>query len=135
MQAVQPQIPGIPSKPDCLVWYAGDPCDLRIEQYHQALEQRRQLEWQATVTGLLQTQIADQQKQLAAQQNQIKVLQLKMESQTVEASQTQARNEALLNGIGAGVGAALALLVAVAGFRRLARNSPASSHDQERASA
>jgi hypothetical protein len=135
MQAVQPQIPGIPSKPDCLVWYAGDPCDLRIEQYHQALEQRRQLEWQATATGPLQTQIADQQKQLAAQQNQIKVLQLKMESQTVEASQTQARNEALLNGIGAGVGAALALMVAVAGFRRLARNSPASSHDQERASA
>jgi hypothetical protein len=133
MQAVQPQIPGLPSKPDCLVWYAGDPCDLRIEQYHQALEQHRQVEWQATVTGPLRTQLADQQKQLAAQQNQIKMLQLKMESQTVEASQNQARNEALLNGIGAGVGAALALLVAVAGFRRLARNSSPSREDQERA--
>ncbi len=135
MQGVQPLIPVLPPKPDCLVWYAGDPCDLRIEQYHQALEQRRQLEWQASETGPWQKQVADQQKQIAAQQNQIKMLQLRMESQTVEASQNQARNEALLNGIGAGVGAALALLVAVAGFRRLARNSSASRQDQEQASA
>src|SRR5882672_10298893 len=106
MQGVaQPQLTGMPVKPDCLVWYAGDPCDERIQQYHQAVEQRRQVEWQASVSAPLQKQITDQQKQ-------IKLLQLKMESQSLEASQSLARNEALLNGIGAGVGATLALLLA-----------------------
>jgi hypothetical protein len=120
-------------KPDCLVWYAGDPCDDRIQQYHQAVEQRRQVEWQASVSAPLQKQIADQQKQISDQQHQIKLLQLKMESQTLEASQSLARNEALLNGIGAGVGATLALLVAVAGFRRLARSSSVARGEEERA--
>ncbi len=134
MQGVaQPQLTGMPVKPDCLVWYAGDPCDERIQQYHQAVEQRRQQEWQTSVSAPLQKQIADQQKQITEQRNQIKLLQLKMESQSMEASQSQARNEALLNGIGAGVGAALALLVAVAGFRRLARSSSASRREEERA--
>ena len=132
MQRVaQPQLTGVTAKPDCLVWYAGDPCDERIQQYHQAVEQRRQQEWQASVSAPLQKQIADQQKQITEQQNQIKLLQLRMESQSLEATQSQARNEALLNGIGAGVGAALALLMAVAGFRRLARAN-ASRREQER---
>jgi hypothetical protein len=133
MQLPQSQLSAVPPKPDCLVWYAGDPCDERIQQYHQAVEQRRQQEWQASVSAPLQKQIADQQHQITEQQNQIKLLQLKMESQNLEASQNQARNEALLNGIGAGVGAALALLVAVAGFRRLARGSDAANHEQGRA--
>lgn len=114
------------SKPNCLVWYAGDPCDQQMQQYRQAAEAGKQQEWQSSVTAPLQKQIADQQKLISDQQHQIKILQLKMESQTLEASQSQARNEALLNGIGAGVGAALALIVAVAGFRKLARGSGAS---------
>jgi hypothetical protein len=81
----------------------------------------------------LQKQIADQQKQIVDQQSQIRTLQLKIESQTAVALQSDARNETLLNGIGAGVGAALAFLVAVASFRRLARNSAASKREQERA--
>jgi hypothetical protein len=133
MQLMVQLQPGIPARPDCLVWYAGDPCDERIQAYRQAVEQRRQQEWQSSMTGPLQKQIADQQKQITEQQNQIKVLQLKMESQSVEASQNEARNEALLNGIGAGVGAALALLVAVAGFRRLARGSKVAGTEQGRA--
>jgi len=128
----QPQA-AISARPDCLVWYAGDPCDERIQAYRQAVDQRRQQEWQASVTGPLQKQIADQQRQITDQRNQIKALQLKMESQSVEASQSQARNEALLNGIGAGVGAALALLVAVAGFRRLARGSKVTAAERGRA--
>lgn len=134
MQVLAQQQTALPLKPNCLVWYAGDPCDELIQQYHHAAEQRQQQEWQVSVTAPLQKQIADQQKQIVDQQSQIKTLQLKTESQTMEALRNEARNEALLNGIGAGVGAALAFLVAVASFRRLARNSTASHRAQERAS-
>jgi hypothetical protein len=134
MQAIAQQpSPHLPLKPSCLVWYADDPCDGLVQQYHQAVETRQQQEWQVSVTPPLQKQIADQQKQIVDQQSQIRTLQLKIESQTAVALQSDARNEALLNGIGAGVGAALAFLVAVASFRRLARNSAASKREQERA--
>ncbi len=109
-----------------MVWYAGDPCDTLIKQYHQAAEQRQQQEWQVSLTAPLQKQIADQQ-------NQIKALKLQIDSQTAAALQSEARAEAILDGIGAGVGAALALLVAVASFRRLARSSTAPKHEQQRA--
>ena len=102
-----------------------------IQQYHQAVELRQQQELQVRQAAPLQKQIADQQKQIVDQQNQIKTLQLKIESQTFEALQNQARNEALLNGIGAGLGAGLAFLVAVASFRRLARSSTASQREHE----
>jgi hypothetical protein len=134
MQAIaRQQLTPLPLKPNCLVWYAGDSCDELIQQYHQAAAQRQQQEWQIYVTAPLQVQIADQHKQIADQQNQIKTLQLRIESQTVEVLQSEARNQALLNGIGAGVGAALAFLVAVAGFRRLARTCTAPKHEPERA--
>jgi hypothetical protein len=128
---VQQQPTPRPLKPNCLVWYAGDHCDELIQQYHQATEQRQQQEWQIFVTAPLQRQMADQQKQIADQQNQIKTLQLKIESQSVEAFQSEARNQALLDGIGAGLGTALAFFVAVASFRRLARNWTASKSEQE----
>jgi hypothetical protein len=127
-----PLIP-VPVKPDCLVWYAGDPCDELIQQYHRAADARQQEERQLSVSVPLQKQIVEQQKQIADQQAQIKALQLRIESQTVEAVQNQARNDALMNGIGAGLGAALAFLVAVASFRRLARTSAASRREQARA--
>ena len=134
MQVIAQQQPTpLPQKPNCLVWYAGDHCDELIQQYHQATEQRQQQEWQISLTAPLQRQIADQQKQTAEQQNQIKTLQLKIESQTVEALQSEARDQALLDGIGAGLGTALAFFVAVASFRRLARNCIAPKPEQGRA--
>jgi hypothetical protein len=121
------------TKPDCLVWYAGDSCDQLIQQYNQSVQLRQQQEWQMQVLAPLQKQIAEQQKQLVGQQEQIKTLQLKLLSQTAEALQNQARNQALLDGIGVILGAGLAFLVAVAAFRRLVRNSPAFKEEQGRA--
>lgn len=113
MQAiVQPAL--LPPRPDCLVWYAGDPCDVVIQQYHQGAEQLQRQEWQATVTAPLQKQIVDQQRE-------IKALQLQIEAQTTAALQSEAHTGAIFAGIGAGLGAAFALYVAVACFRRLAR--------------
>ena len=126
----QPQLTLPAQNPDCLVWFAGDPCDQTLQQYRQAVEQRQQQEWQASVADPLRKQIAEQQRQIGDQQNQIKTLQLRIESRTVEAVQNEARHLAVLNGIGASIGATLAFLVAVAGFRRLAR-SAARQHEQE----
>jgi hypothetical protein len=122
----------LPRTPDCLVWYAGDPCDDQIQQYHQAIEQRQQQEWRNSALAPLQRQIADQQKQIADQQNQVKTLQLQVDSQTAEALQGQARNQAFVDGIGAILGAGLAFVVTVASFRRLANRST-PGHAPERA--
>ncbi|PYX85069.1 MAG: hypothetical protein DMG70_04885, partial [Acidobacteria bacterium] len=81
-----------------MVRYAGDPCDELMQQYNQAIEQRQQQEWEASVAAPLrkqiaeqQKQIADQQNQIADQQNQIQTLQVKIESQTTAALQSEAR--------------------------------------------
>ena len=133
MQALpQPPLPAVPPKPDCLVWFAGDPCDALVQQYNQATQQRLQQEWQIQVTSALQKQIAEQQRQIGDQQTQIKALQLKMESQTMEALQNEARNQAFVDGVGVVVGTGLAFLVVVAGFRRLARNSTDLKRGEER---
>jgi hypothetical protein len=113
-----------PVKPDCLVWYADDPCDILIQQYHQSVALSQQREWQASVTAPLQRQIGDQQRQIGDQQVQIKALQLQMAAQTKAALQTEAHTASIFNGIGAGLGIAFALYLAVACFRWLARNSP-----------
>jgi hypothetical protein len=119
MQALTPQPGLLPPKPNCLVWYAGDPCDELIEQYRQAAEQHQLQEWRVSVTAPLQKQIADQQKQIADQQSRIEALQLK----TVAAQQSEASHDVLLRGVGASVGAALAFLLVIASFRRLARGT------------
>jgi hypothetical protein len=133
MQVVtQQQFTPLPLKPGCLVWYAGDPCDELIQQYNQAVEQRQRQEWQFDVAAPLQRQIADQQKQIADQQNQIKTLQLTIESQTTDALQSEARNQAFLNGVGAVLGVGMAFFVAVAGFRRvLARSATAPKREPQ----
>ena len=112
------------AKPDCLVWYADDPCDVLIGQYHQAAVLSQQQQWQASVTAALQKQIGDQQKQIGEQQMQIKALQLQIAAQTKAALQSEAHTAAIFDGIGAGLGTAFALYIAVACFRWLARNSP-----------
>jgi hypothetical protein len=123
MQAAQLPIPPVPAKPGCLVWFAGDPCDQLIQQYNQAITQRQQQDWQSQTTAAFQKQIASQQKQIADQQTQIQALQLKLDSQTNESLQSQARNQAFVDGMGAVIGAGLAFLVTVVGFRRLTRGS------------
>ena len=141
MQAVpQAQLVQLPQRPNCVVRYAGDPCDELMQQYNQAVQQRQQQEWDATVAAPLRKQIAeqqkliaDQQKQMADQQNQIQMLQVKIESQTTAALQNEARNRAALDLVGACLGVGLAFFVAFASFQRLARNSMAGKPDQERA--
>lgn len=119
----QPSFPSLPARPNCFVWYEGDPCDVQIQQYHQASQLRLQQEWQTNVVSPLLKQLSDQQQQITGQQRQIKTLQIKIESQTATALKSEARNEALLGGVGAGLGATLAFLVAVVAFRKLARNA------------
>lgn len=134
MQVVaQPQLTRLPQRPNCLVWYEGDPCDELMQQYHKAMEQRQQQEWQISVAAPLQMQITDQQREIADQQNQIKTLQLKIESQTTVALQSEARNRAALDLFGACLGVGLAFFVAIASFRRLARNAIVSKREQQRA--
>lgn len=123
MQAAELPIPPAPATPGCLVWFAGDPCDQLIQQYNQAIAQRQQQEWQIQATAALQKQLAGQQKQIADQRTQIQALQLKLDSQTDESLQSQARNQAFVDGMGAVIGAGLAFLVTVVGFRRLTRGS------------
>ena len=105
-----------PLRPDCLVWYAGDPCDVAIRQYHQEADQSQRQEWQVSVMAPLQKQIVDQQRQ-------IKALQLQIAAQTTAALESEARTGVIFEGIGTGLGVAFALFLAVACFRRLARNS------------
>ena len=125
MQALlQEPTPPFP-KPNCLVWYAGDPCDVLIQRYNQAAEQRQLVDWRLSVTLPLQRQIADQKQQIADQQSQIRALEARVASQSREALLSEANNQALFDGIGAGVGVGLAFVVAVAAFRRLARNTVA----------
>jgi len=119
-QVIQPQPLQPLPRPDCLVWYAGDPCD-ELMQYQLAAEQQQ---WQLSLTAPLEKQIADQQIQ-------IKTLQLRLDSLTAEAFESDARNQAFLDGMGAFVGVSLAFLVAIAGFRRLARNSPPAKHEAQ----
>lgn len=126
-------MPPAPAKPDCLVWFAGDACDQLIQQYNQAISLRQFQEWQLQTTAPLLKQVADQQKQIVAQQTTIQTLQSRLDSQTADALQNQARNQALLDGIGAVIGAGLAFLVTVAGFRRLVRGSTSLKHERERA--
>jgi len=129
MQAPPLPIPPVPAKPGCLVWFAGDPCDQLIQQYNQAIAQRQQQEWQIQATAALEKQLAGEQKQIADQQAQIQALQLKLVSQTSESRQAQARNQAFVDGLGAVIGAGLAFLITVVGFRRLTRGS-LPKHDE-----
>jgi hypothetical protein len=121
------------TRPNCLVWYPGDPCDEVLQQYHQALELQQRQEWQYSVTARFEKQIVDQRKQIADQKIQIQVLQSKIESQTMEALRSEARSQAILNGIGVIIGVALAFFMVMASFRRLARHSTTPHPERGRA--
>src|SRR5215470_15789045 len=98
-QAPQPQL-----EPRCLIWYPGDPCDLLLQQYRQALELRQRQEWQISVTAPLEKQIADQQRKIAEQKTQISNLQSRIDSQTMDALRSEARNQAVLDSLGVIIG-------------------------------
>ena len=132
---MQALVPNPLPKPDCLIWYAGDPCDQQLQQYHQAVDQRQQQDWQNALTARYEKQLADQQKQLADQQAQIKTLQSKLDSQTTEALRSEARTQAFFDGLGGMIGIALAFLLVVAFFRKLARPSPSPEQQEDRARA
>ncbi len=121
MQAIP--IPASLHKPSCLVLYVGDPCDRSLQQYNEAVIQRQQQEWEASIADPLRKQVSDQQKLIGNQQAQIKTLQKTIESQTLAALQKDARQRASLDLLGAIIGIPLAFLVALAAFRRLARNA------------
>lgn len=132
MQPVaQPQLPPLPQRPTCVVWYADDHCDDLIQQYNQALQLRQ--EWEASVAAPLRKQIADQQTQIADQQNQIRTLQSTIDSQTIAALQSESRNRAALDFIGACLGVSMALLIVFVTFRRLARKSAVPNTERGRA--
>jgi hypothetical protein len=115
------------AKPACLVWYAGDPCDLQIQQYHQVLEEQQRQEWQSSVVSRFEKQITDQQKQITAQQAQMRTLQTRIDSQTMEALRSEARSQAFVDGIGVIIGIGLAFLFVVAAFRKLSNHGPTES--------
>jgi len=112
------------AKPDCLVWYAGDPCDQLIQQFQQTSLQRQQQEWQNAVTARFEKQIADQQKLLADQKDKIQALQAKIESQSTEALRSEAHTQAVLDSVGVIIGIGLAFFMVLALFRRVTRNAP-----------
>ena len=117
-------LPPIPlSRPDCLIWFPGDACDQQLQQYRQATDQRQQQEWKNALSARYDKQIADQQKQITDQQVQIKTLQTTLDTRTTEALRSEARTQAFFDGLGGIIGIALALLVVVASFRKLARTS------------
>ena len=99
------------------------------------MAQRQQQEWQNALSARYEKQIADQQKQLADQQAQIKTLQSRLDSQTTEATRSEARTQAFFDGLGGFLGIILAFLVVVAFFRKLARPSPPAEQEHDRARA
>jgi hypothetical protein len=119
--------------PQCLIWYPGDPCDQLIQQYHQATAQQQQQAWQSSVTGRFEKQIAEQQKLIAEQKTQIEALQSRIDSRTMEALRSEARSQAILDGMGVIIGIGLAFLMVMAFFRRLARNSTTPNAERGRA--
>ena len=125
---MQALVPNPLPKPDCLIWYADDPCDQQLQQYHQAVAQRQQQEWKNALSARYEKQIADQQAQ-------IKALQSRLDSQTTEATRSEARTQAFFDGLGGFLGIILAFLVVVAFFRKLARPSPPAEQEHDRARA
>lgn len=133
VQALPQSAPSpIPQKPTCIVWYAGDACDDLLQQYHQALLVHQQQEWETSVAVPLRKQIADQQRRIAEQQDQIKTLQVTIEAQSTASLYNQARSRAAIELLGSLLGIGMALLVALAAFRRLVRNSNFAMYEEHR---
>ena len=129
------QIPQPLSEPHCLIWYPGDPCDQLLQQYRQALELRQRQEWQTSAIAPFEKQIADQQKQIANQKAEIATLQSRIDSQTMDALRSEARNQAVLDSLGVIIGIGIAFVIVLAFFRKLARPSNVAPERSRAASA
>lgn len=140
------QLTPVPPKPTCtLIFNTGSCADL-WRNYNQSVQQRAREELQLYVnrqkelassqaTAPLQQQIADLNKLVSDQQDQIKKLQEQMQADSAAAlQQTQAASTAALQaksaahtlgleeGAGVGVGASVLLFGFIFGIRRLTRN-------------
>ena len=127
------QIPQPLAEPHCLIWYPGDPCDQLLQQYRQSLELRQRLEWQTSVTAPLEKQITDQQKKIAEQRAQIATLQSRIDSQTMDALRSEARNQAVMDGIGVVIGIGIAFVMVLAFFRKLTHSPSGATPERSRA--
>ena len=132
MQALA-QIPQPLSEPHCLIWFPGDSCDQLLQQYRQAVELRQRAEWQSAVTVPFEKQIAEQQKQIAQQKAQISTLQSRIDSQTMDALRSEARNQAVLDSLGVIIGIGIAFVMVLAFFRKLSQPSPGATPERSRA--
>ena len=153
------QIPPLPPEPHCVVWYRGSPCDVVRQEYQQALQaraaaiiqQQRQLgAQQATEQAAAQYQpeIEDKQQQIDQLQKanadlQQQLAQLKTDSeqklqqQTSEAfkAKVAAHDEGAFHGFAAGFGAALLMVLIVAGVRLLLRKFKIARREEPKAAA
>jgi uncharacterized coiled-coil protein SlyX len=134
MQALA-QIPQPLPEPRCLIWYPGDPCDQLLQQYRQALELRQRQEWQSSAIAPLEKQIAEQQKQIANQKAEIATLQSRIDSETMDALRSEARNQAVLDSLGVIIGIGIAFVIVLAFFRKLTRPSSVAPERSRAASA
>jgi hypothetical protein len=134
MQALA-QIPQSVPEPRCLIWYPGDPCDQLLQQYRQALELRQRQEWQSSAIAPFQKQLADQEKQIAEQKAQIVTLQSQIDSQTMDALRSEARNQAVLDSLGVIIGIGIAFAMVLVFFRKLTRPSNVAPERSRAASA
>jgi len=153
--AAPAQLTQVPPKPTCnpLNIFTGTDCQDRINLYNQALQQRQREELQLYVnrqkdlaSAPLQQQIADLNKLVTDQQQQIKKLGDQMQAEaTADQQQTQANSAAALKakadahreglqyGGGIGAGATLVLFGLVFGIGKLMQNFSGSKKPQSRA--
>jgi len=149
--AAPAQLTQVPSKPTCnpLNIFTGRDCQSIINTYNQALQQRQREELQLYVnrqrelaSAPLQQQIADLNKLVTDQQEQIKKLGEQMQTEATAdqqqaqanaAAALQAKSDARREGLLYGAGAVLVLFGLVFGVRKLTQNFSVTKKPQSHA--
>jgi hypothetical protein len=147
---VPAQLTQVPPKPTCnpLNIFNGKDCQDRINIYNQALQQRQREELQLYVnrqkelaSAPLEQQIADLNKLVNDQQEQIKKLGEQMQAeatadqqqaQTNAAAAVQAKSTALREGLAVGAGSVLILFGLVFGIRKFTQSFSVTKKPQSR---
>ena len=130
----QAQLTPVPSKPTCVIILRNGACADLWRNYNEAVAQRQREELQLYVkrqkeiasseaTAPLQQQIADLNKLVADQQEQIRKLQVNMQADATTALQAKsaAHTQGIEQGTGIGFGFALILCGIAFGVRKLTR--------------
>ena len=148
--AAPAQLTQVPPKPTCnpLNIFTGRDCQSIINTYNQALQQRQREELQLYVnrqrelaSAPLQEQIADLNKLVTDQQEQIKKLGEQMQAEATAdqqqvqanaAAALQAKSDARREGLLYGAGAILVLFVLVFGIKKLTQNFSVTKKPQSR---